>query len=585
MNIKSFILLVVVMLMTQPLNFGKVKGIQGVGGTKAPVGITTPSIIPCIDLQFIDFSYIPGAPTKVISAAVVTDAFSGEDSCQLTTLTSPQVKSTTITLPINTWQGIWYQGGAGSYAGYLRFIGIAISDSIQFLLGLISYGQNNGGHEGKYAEDTTWAINNPALRDDWAARSEVLMLLAVREIHNRFYGYTPGLEIWSSCSGGGRQGDVLAQRYPQYFDGYQICAPAHYQAALPSMHHAWLYQKSHYANGSLIMGLSKVPTLKAAVMAECDGHDGVVDNLIIDPRNCSFDPISIACPVGVDDDTCLNPDQVAMARAFYDGVKTAGGVRLYPGWATYGSETFWGFYAMLPNSLLSASDSGYPVVWDYAMGYYRGLAFDVPRPDFQITEVNFTEAFFHTLDEMARVYTGAVTDLSGFVARGAKMIRTHGWSDLVVPPHGHISYFVKAQKVTDGLNETNMLLYMDPALGHCEGINGGIDNAPQNFNMLDPLISWCVNGTHPGVIIARTDATATQQRTLPLCPYPQYQHYLGSTDDEDKYDAAFWTCVSPDHYHRNDDIVDWEGGYPKKWTEARWEEGDKGPRYRLVSMP
>lgn len=128
---------------------------------------------------------------------------------------------------VNTWIGLpldadsWnsrflMNGGGGWTAG---------SESV--ILSPVSSGYSSpstdGGHS---AEQTTaeWGIvsegniNWPALNDfasvalDDAAR---LGLLATKI----YYGTKPTYSYWNGCSTGGRQGHMMAQRFPEHFDG------------------------------------------------------------------------------------------------------------------------------------------------------------------------------------------------------------------------------------------------------------------------------------------------------------------------------------------------------------------------------
>ena len=81
--------------------------------------------------------------------------------------------------------------------------------------------------------------------------------------------------------------------------------------------------------------------INQAVLAQCRGKDGgaPTDAFLTDPRDCKFDPATLACPAGLDGPTCLNPDQVAAMKVYYAGsINPATGAVIHPGNAR-GSET------------------------------------------------------------------------------------------------------------------------------------------------------------------------------------------------------------------------------------------------------
>ena len=60
-----------------------------------------------------------------------------------------------------------------------------------------------------------------------------------------------------------------------------------------------------------------------------------VDGVAEDPRRCSFDPASLACPAGTDGPSCLTPPQVEAVRKIMQGPRNPRtGAPIYPGYFT-----------------------------------------------------------------------------------------------------------------------------------------------------------------------------------------------------------------------------------------------------------
>jgi len=169
------------------------------------------------------------------------------------------------------------------------------------------------------------------------------------------------------------------QRYPDDYDGAIAGAPVLDHTNLVTGF-TWDLIKNHVTDSSSDLTFDKLPVLGAAVLAACDGNDGLSDGLIDDPRSCSFDPASIQCPSG-DGPDCLTAAQVAAVQAIYGGPKDSRGHQIYPGFPR-GGET--------PDASGNGWDFWFPTGQFFiADQFLRCLAFHPDRPDFDFNTFNF----------------------------------------------------------------------------------------------------------------------------------------------------------------------------------------------------
>ena len=104
------------------------------------------------------------------------------------------------------------------------------------------------------------------------------------------------------------------QRFPEDYDGVLVGAPANDWTHLFAGF-VWNEQALFETTGAYVSA-SKLAAVQAATLATCDALDGVVDGVVEDPRKCSFDPATLACPAGTDGASCLTPPQItAVARS------------------------------------------------------------------------------------------------------------------------------------------------------------------------------------------------------------------------------------------------------------------------------
>jgi hypothetical protein len=97
-----------------------------------------------------------------------------------------------------------------------------------------SAASTDGGHPSETADIAApahWALLSPGnlnlpLLQDFAAVALADMTLLGQAITESYYGEKPAYSYWTGCSTGGRQGLMLAQRYPDLYDGIVALAPA-----------------------------------------------------------------------------------------------------------------------------------------------------------------------------------------------------------------------------------------------------------------------------------------------------------------------------------------------------------------------
>lgn len=457
------------------------------------------------------------------------------------------------------WTGRMKVNGTGGYAGSIPYsrLGQDIGD------GFVSAGSNMG-HDG--GEAPAWTLNRPEKVKDWGLRAHYSVATAAKALSSAFYATPVKYSYFEGCSNGGRQALMMAQNYPELFDGIVAGAPSNFYPDLLM----WLLWTGKQLTPTVAFGPPSVSVAKrqavtARVLQTCDALDGLADGQITDPRVCKFD-IDTMGPSG---DGTLTADEVAVFKAMYSGPMSTAGVQRYTG-ARPGSEADW--------SPLFADNGGYgPFIGHYV--------YSVLSPPFDWRrDVNWDDTIYNQVKASLTPITAAPSpDLRAFSSRGGKLIQVHGWNDSVVAPDGSIGYFYAlaeferiknlpkavADRQIENLTPQVLAahgeafgpqvrkyhrLFMLPAVGHCGGstgpssIGGGMPEPPKLFrnaetHVVSAVIKWVENGVAPEKIVAsRFDSGGNLVRQRPLCPYPAKAVYtgFGSADD-----AANFTCQTP----------------------------------------
>ncbi|THX53257.1 tannase-domain-containing protein [Aureobasidium pullulans] len=158
--------------------------------------------------------------------------------------------------------------------------------------GFVAIGTDSGHPSGMTAAfDTSWALDadgkiNTHLIEDWGFRTLGEMSVIGKHIVEEYYGRSSDYAYFTGCSGGGRQGLVLAQRYPKAFDGILAAAPAiNLETFIPAAY--WPTQVMRDFN--VYPASCEIEAFTTAAIQRCDALDGDEDGIISMPESCHFE--------------------------------------------------------------------------------------------------------------------------------------------------------------------------------------------------------------------------------------------------------------------------------------------------------
>jgi feruloyl esterase len=474
----------------------------GIAPAAAAGGSSVRPVRSCADL--VRTFDVPAALTHVTSAAVV----SGDtEFCDVHGTIERNI-GFRLKLPTRGYQGRYLQYGCGGFCGVLADpafpagCGPAVGDA--------AVAATDDGHQvAPPGFDTTWAVNDQQARDDYFFRAPHALSKVSKAIIKAFYGRAPARSYFGGCSNGGREGLLLAQRYPHDFDGIIAGAPGAYIGPLVA-YEAWIARNT--------IPNDKIFLLHSAVIAACDGLDGLVDGQIDDPRLCKFDPGTLAGQ--------LTDDEIARVRRLYAGPSDHG-VRLYPGGQPYGSEISWTFW------LNPSPGLGRGIAAELADNALKHLTYPIGQPHSSLADFEFTLREFRRLVPETSKANAMSLDLSEFRRAGGKLIIWHGASDQGIPFEGTLDYW---QRLTGGKPQDWARLFVVPSMWHCSG-----GDTLTEFDPFRALVSWVEGGHEPYRLVATgRDSSGNVVRTRPVFPYPLRAKYVGSgsVDDAANFVAA-----------------------------------------------
>jgi len=463
--------------------------------------------------------------------------FDAPDRCRVRGVLRPGKDSDIrfeVWLPLKGWNGRLEMNGNGGFGGMIPEWDMA--GTLQ--RGAVTTASDTG-HVGSYESPTTeqWS-GNPDKLVDFGHRAVHVNAVAAKQIIAAFYGSPAKHSYFMSCSNGGRQALMSAQRYPADFDGILAGAPANNWTRL--MTFAAMVQHRFVTVPDSRLAVTQIPQIQQATLAACDGIDHVEDGLVDDPRECKFDPRTLAC--SSDNKTsCLTPAHVGSLNLLYGRSAES---RIVPTHFEPGTESP-GWEAWIVGSPTEASGHA-----DFGLRFFR----DFVHKDrsWTLAKFNLATDSRRATEQMAQAWDAVDTNLEPFFARGGKLIMYHGWLDPAIPTGDSIGYFDGVgNRIGIARRDASSRLYLISGLGHCAGGPGFQEFASWNTNgqpaaadrQLDEALRvWVENGVAPRAVIAARTLPDGKRETRPLCPYPQRALWNGH---DDVHRAESFSCGVP----------------------------------------
>lgn len=430
-----------------------------------------------------------------------------------------------LNLP-DTWNGRFlFQGGGGLNGNVAEPLGnnaVGIRNGLDRGFAVVT---TDTGHQAQGPFDASFFADQEAtLNFSYKANPKVAEV--AKPLIQNYYDAEIEYSYFVGCSTGGREGMLMAQRYPLYFDGIISGAPA-MRTSLSNIGIRWVGVQLNQAaerdgNGLPVSGPLLTEGERELVidslMARCDGLDGAEDGLLFNREACDFDVRVLACDAGATDEGCLAPEKAQAVHIAMQGPSDSRGVQVYPGFQYDPGIDDPGFIAGILNSTNNppegpGSSGVLEVDWDAAV-------IESQRQHLVIGE---------TLSVL----------MSSFAGNGGKQMFYHGAADPWFSVNETIRYYEEMAEFNGGLETVKdwSRYYHVPGMAHCAGGESTLDN----FDMLTALVDWVENGNAPDSVVATGQSMPGVSR--PLCAWPEYPHYEGTGDIND---ASNYSCRVPE---------------------------------------
>lgn len=446
--------------------------------------------------------------------------------------------------------------------------------------GFVIYG-SDGGHQAIGTEFPRMKKENslatgPTTDDAWTLNEEAIRNLgylqmkkthdAVMVIIERLYGEKPKYNYYVGNSQGGREGLMVAQRYPSDYDGIISNVPIVNFSTLMLAPELVRIQEKSLNNW---VTPAKTDAIKAEFLRQCDKLDGLTDGLInnymgsralfnvndgIGPK----DPwAALRAPNGIDP----NPNDNSAAAKLTDGqIKTLELIYSPYKFATPLANKVKSFGMWLP----SIKPDDFSMITGTRFKGQEGAAENAPKhtslgvlgvtgflmQNVKANPLDYVEggALNKRREELSEWLDATNPDLSAFYRHGGKIIVTVGTMDFIASSGAQLDYFQSViDKMKGKVVDRFARFYVVPHGGH--GLWGkGSDvsgegekvtqkniAAPNSLDQMDLIMSWVEKSQAPPKTLVIDNqgkiGFKPEGNGFLLCSYPNYPKYVGGPVD------------------------------------------------------
>ena len=568
----------------------------GFATTTTSIGTSATPVASCAALATLPASGFP-VPNTVITSAVDTPAagslperciingYVNAHASPFDTCTYQNDFQIQLPLPAS-WNGRFMMQGGGGTEGSVPVATGAIGGStgITEVSNGYAIASQNGGHLN--TDLAACANTNPVTGGNvneffldpmgilgYAYQSIEVTALDAKYLINQYYGRGPDRSYWVGCSDGGRQGMVMSQKFPAFFDGIVAGDPTyqHEAATLSELNGVNAVLNAYLSNSALTppgpTQIAQAPPeppgphlypefpssdqalFETALLQSCDALDGVTDGVVDNVPACvaRFDPVTatytdyagalgpanttyaLQC-TGAKTATCLSPAQIQAAKIINRGPRTSTGAVVLAPEAAPDSVSFvaqgyqydggWMTTVGIPaRKIGTSSPTSLPGDYSLGVGTFGYAYLTPPCPTCTALNFNFDTS---TLTQGGNVYALATKspyvsastslDITHFVNYGHKIIWYHGASDPGPPILGQLLYYTEMAEQFGGMDAAQNFsrFYPVPNMDHCTG-----GATTDGFDFLTPLVNWVEKATPPaGVPASGTNFNAATYQVV-----------------------------------------------------------------------
>ena len=506
-----------------------------------------------------------GLPERCIINGYVNQHVSPVDNCTYQNSFQVQLPS------MANWNGrFMFQGGGGTEGSVPTATGTG-SGSAGSNLGILNgYAvvSQDGGHENTQltacGRTTLEFYLDPMATIGNGFQSIEVSAIIAKYLINEYYGTGANRSYWVGCSEGGRQGMVMSEIFPSFFDGIVAGDPV-YDVQAVNLSEIWSVQQirnAYLAQEPPLPPIAEVsepapqapepilgpafPTsdqtlFETALLQSCDTLDGVADGIIDNLPACQarFDPATamytdytgalgpagktypLQC-TGAKNATCLLPAQIQAAKHIAQGVRNSKGATVQaPAGAVapdhvdntvlgYAYDGGWMTTVGIPSRDIGSTRSPPGNEGQFNQLPYGSIT--PPNPAFDPNSFNFDTELDMLTTETPKIQYSTSLDISHFVNYGHKIIFYHGLSDPGPPVTGTINYYTQMASQHGGIDPAQKFsrFYGVPNLDHCTG-----GATTDQFDMLTPIVNWVEKDAAPmGVPATGVNFNATTFQAL-----------------------------------------------------------------------